>query len=240
MTHDYRRRLYGGYVTTHLGGEIKERLRVRGPFLESLVKTHFPPDKDAKIVEFGCGYGALLYYARKLGYTNMSGIDVSAEQVAWCRRLGIRGVEQGDVCGAIKVMEEGGCDAVVTIDVIEHLTRSEVIDFVDEIYRILRPGGRWITHQPNAASPFFGGIRYGDLTHEMAYTGESIRQLALTCGFSSVTCHEDAPVAHGIKSRIRRAAWRIVTVLLRAVCVVETGTADTIFSRNFLSVAVKR
>ena len=39
---------------------------------------------------------------------------------------------------------------------------------------------------------------------------------------------------------IRRAAWGAVVVLLRAVCVVETGAGDTIFSRNFLAVAIKR
>ena len=240
MTTEYRRRLYGGYVSAHLGREdLEERLRVRRPFMESLVKAHFPPEKDAKIVEFGCGTGALLFYARKVGYTNMNGMDVSAEQVAAAGQLGISGGEQGDACGAIKAMGDGSVDAVVTIDLIEHLTRNEVIDFVDDICRVLRPGGRWITHQPNAASPFFGSIRYGDLTHETAYTGETIRQLALTCGFSSVTCYEDVPVAHGIKSRSRRVAWRGVAALLRAVCVVETGAADTIFSRNFLAV-VKR
>ena len=198
MTTDYRRRLYGSYVSAHLGrDDLEGRLLSRRPFMESLVKAHFPPELDAKIAEFGCGYGALLYYARKLGYTNISGIDISAEQVAAAERLGISGVAQGDFCGAITALGDGSVDTVVTIDVIEHLTRNELIDFVDEIFRVLRPGGRWITHQPNAASPFFGSIRYGDLTHETAYTSGSIRQLAFTCGFSSVACYEDVPVHTG-------------------------------------------
>lgn len=204
MSTDYRLRPYASYVSAHLGrDDLEKRLRVRGPFMESLVKNHFPPARNARIIELGCGYGALLYYARNLGYTNISGMDVSPEQVAGARQLGIPGVEQGDIRDAIRRLEHGSVDAIVTIDVIEHLTRNEVIDFVDQIYRVLRPGGRWITHQPNAAAPFFGSIRYGDLTHETAYARESIKQLVLNCGFSGITCHGDTPVAHGLRSTIR-------------------------------------
>ena len=36
--------------------------------------------------------------------------------------------------------------------------------------RALKPGGRWILHTANAESPFYGRVRYGDITHEQAFT----------------------------------------------------------------------
>lgn len=240
MNMGYRERLYNSYVSAHLGkDELEKRLSVRGPFMEAIVLTHFPAAKDSRIAELGCGYGALIHYARKLGYANIYGIDVSPEQVVASRQLGIPGVEQGDIRTTLKDTQEGSLDAVVTIDVIEHLTRDEVLEFVDDVYRVLRKGGCWITHQPNAVSPFFGRIRYGDMTHEMAYTAKSIRQLALSCGFSSVVCHEDEPVAHGLKSSIRRVIWRFLSRMLAVFLAVEAGATGEIFSQNFLAVAVK-
>jgi hypothetical protein len=40
----------------------------------------------------------------------------------------------------------------------------------DETLKILRLGGRRIIRVPNGVSPFAGVIRYGDLTHELAFT----------------------------------------------------------------------
>jgi SAM-dependent methyltransferase len=67
----------------------------------------------------------------------------------------------------------GSLDAVIAFDVLEHFGRDELIPLVDAVHRVLRPGGRWIIHVPNGESPFFGSIRYGDLTHELAFTRQS-------------------------------------------------------------------
>jgi cyclopropane fatty-acyl-phospholipid synthase-like methyltransferase len=240
MVGDYRERLYSRYVKTHLSAvDLEQRLRLRQPFMQNLIKKYFPIKKDAHILELGCGHGALIYHARKLDYTNIKGIDVSVQQVEGAKLLGIGGVEQGDLFETIKNIPDNSLDAIVTIDVIEHLTKSELIDFSDEVYRVLNKGGRWITHQPNAASPFFGRIRYGDLTHENAFTSASIYQLMSYSGFESIHCYEDVPLSHGFKSKIRLIFWHVLRKLLRFYILVETGDSNEIFSQNFLSVGIK-
>lgn len=240
MNDDYRARLYGGYVSTHLDPESLEvRLQRRRRFMESLIRKHFPPDRTAKIVEFGCGHGTLLYYARRLGYTEVCGFDVSSEQVDAAARMGVTGVRQSDLLDAIRGQSDATVHAVVTIDVIEHLTVPEALEFADNAFRVLRPGGRWISHQPNACSPFFGAVRYGDLTHELAYTCESFRQLAHTCGFAKISCYEDVPPVSGFTSAVRRLGWTAVSAVLRVVNLVETGYTSRVLSRNFLAVATK-
>ncbi len=238
---DYRKRLYESYVRSHLSAvELKNRLTVRAPFLRALVNNHFPADRNARLLELGCGYGALIHYALDLGYRNMKGVDVSPEQVAGAKQLGIPGVVQGDLFVTLKDVADNSLDTVITIDVIEHLNKDELLDFADEVFRVLDTGGSWISHQPNAASPFSGRVRYGDLTHQLAYTTESIRQLVLAVGFAEVRCYEDVPVVHGVTSFVRRILWSLVRSGMRACLTIECGVSNELFSQNFLSIARKK
>jgi hypothetical protein len=124
--------------------------------------------------------------------------------------------------------------------VIEHLTKDELIDVTDEVFRTLKPGGRWIVHAPNGLSPFCGVMAYGDLTHEMAFTPESLTQLFLSGGFKSATFHEDPPAVRGPKSFVRAVLWRLIRQIYRAALVIETGMTDyRVFTINLTAVAMK-
>jgi SAM-dependent methyltransferase len=240
----YRNRIYLHYVNSRseaLAPTSLEGLRPRFPYLKRLIRDHFPADHNAAIVDLGCGHGALMHVARQAGYCNIFGIDRSSEQVASARSLGIDGVREGDLAAAISTMPAESSDVIITFDVIEHFRKDELIGFVDQVFRVLRPGGRWIIHTPNGESPFGSRMRYWDFTHEIAFTRVSIRQLLLSSGFSSVKCYEDAPVPHGIKSSIRWFFWIWIRALLRLWLAVETGetSSGAIFSQNLLSVAFK-
>jgi hypothetical protein len=112
---------------------------------------------------------------------------------------------------------------------------------LDQIFRVLKPGGRLIIHAPNGASPFGGRIRYGDFTHELAFTPESLTQVCQVCGFSQITCYEDQPVPHGIKSGLRWLLWQAIRSVWRFYLAVETGAMDSgmIFSQNLFCIAIK-
>ena len=43
---------------------------------------HLPADRDAKILDLGCGCGYFLHFLRTEGYTNVLGIDSSADQLS--------------------------------------------------------------------------------------------------------------------------------------------------------------
>ena len=71
-------------------------------------------------------------------------------------------------------------------DLLEHLTKPEVLATFDAVAAALRPGGRFVARVPNAVSPFGGHTRYGDFTHETWYTARSVRQLAAAAGLAPV------------------------------------------------------
>ena len=54
---------------------------------------------------------------------------------------------------------------------------------MDAVFTSLTPGGVFIARTPNWSSPFGGGYRYGDLTHETSFNARSLRQLGNTAGF---------------------------------------------------------
>lgn len=241
---DYRGRIYGSYVNAREQAIVPstlEGLEQRAPYLKKLIQTHFPTDRCSAILDLGCGHGSLIHFARREGYINIRGVDGSPEQVAAARRLGIEGVEEGDLLGALAAQADESLDVVVAFDVIEHFTRDELIGFFDQVRRVLRSGGRWIIHTPNGESPLSGRMRYWDLTHELVFTRMSISQLLFSSGFSSVQCVEDTPIPHGLKSAIRWVAWKVIRSGLRVYLAAETGdtAGDAIFSQNFLIVAEK-
>jgi 2-polyprenyl-3-methyl-5-hydroxy-6-metoxy-1,4-benzoquinol methylase len=243
-TETYRSRIYGAYVqarTQPLAPQTLAKLAPRAPTLRRLVRRHFPANKEAAILDLGCGHGALIHFAQEAGFRNMRGVDGSLEQVAAAKRLGIEGVEHGDLQELLETQPNGSVDMVVAFDVIEHFTRDELLPFVDQVYRVLKPSGRWLIHVPNGESPFSGRMRYWDLTHELAFTRTSLSQLLLSSGFSTVRCLEDTPVVHGAKSALRWALWKAFRALMRLYIAAETGDVSNshIFSQNLLAVAIR-
>jgi len=240
----YRARFYKGYARlqqrTHVE-QIRRDLTLRAPYLRRLVKQFFPPDRESDIVDLGCGCGALVLFLQQAGYRNVQGVETSPDQVEFARQLGVSSVVSGDLVPFLRNSAAEVFDVVVAFDVIEHFYKDEVLEIMDQAYRVLRPGGRLIVHVPNAEGIFGSRIFWSDFTHEMAFTREGLRQLTCACGFSSVEFGEGLPVVHGVKSLIRRVLWAGLRSIFRLAYMAETGDsgAGLILTQNLLAVAIK-
>jgi 2-polyprenyl-3-methyl-5-hydroxy-6-metoxy-1,4-benzoquinol methylase len=240
----YRDRIYRHYLDswdvarapTSVAGFAPRRATLR-----DLVARRFPADRSARILDLGCGCGALVHFAREAGYLNVKGIDISPPQVDAAARLCITGIEQGDLYSYLAHTPTSSVDVVIAFDVIEHFTKDELVAFVDDVFRVLSPQGRWIIHAPNAESPFGGAVRYGDFAHEQAFTRTSLEQLLRASGFSKVDAFESSPVPHGVTSCVRAALWQLVRITYRIIGAVETGTLapHAIYSRNLYTIAYR-
>ena len=241
----YRERIYEHYISARNEEDIphtKNALESRGPTMRYTIRKFFPKDKDSKILELGCGHGALLYFAQSEGYKNSMGVDISEQQVALSKKLGISNVKKGDIKSELKNTPPGSLDAVVAFDVIEHFTKEELVELVDAVHLVLKPEGCWIIHVPNGGSPFVGTVLYGDYTHEQAFTPATIKQLMRASGFKKFEFSESAPQIHGIKSFIRVVLWKLIRNIFNVANAAETGVAgnsEILWTRNFFAVAYK-
>jgi SAM-dependent methyltransferase len=232
---NFRDRLYQSYVVSQVRFDPKDLAR-RRPYLSSIVRRFIPPNKAIRIVDLGCGYGAVLQVLQEQGYLNSSGVDTSPQQVELAAKLGIKGVSIGGIVEYLHGIESGSVGVAIVFDVLEHLTRDELFEIGDEIHRVLVPGGICLVHAPNADGLRGASIRYGDLTHERAFTRGSLEQFASVVGMEMTGAYEEAPVVHGVKSFVRYAIWKVGTFPIRLLAVAETGAKPQCLSANFLAV----
>ena len=222
----YRPRFYSQYARLKQRTDIEQVRRdhaLTKPYLARLIANFFPGERSCDIVDLGCGSGALLLSLQEAGYLNVVGVERSPDQVEFARQLGVRSVLSGDLIPYLRNIADEKFDVVIAFDVIEHFCKDEVLEIMDQICRVLRPGGRLIMHVPNAEGIFGSRIFWSDFTHEMAFTPAGLRQLTVACGFSAIQFCEDFPVVHGVKSLLRWVFWAGLRSIFRLAYVAETG-----------------
>jgi len=188
------------------------------------------------ILDGACGNGSLVWWLHGRGYAHAEGIDLAPEQVEAAARLGIRSIHQGDLRSRLR-SDPSSFDVIILRDVLEHFPKDDVLQVLDESRLALRPDGRLILHVPNAESPFFGRIRYGDFTHETAFTESSIRQVLGSCGFSDVQVLPSELMVTSARSMLRRLAWRSIATCYKALIYTEVGRWPRVVTQNLFAVA---
>ncbi len=184
MSEPTRQELYDAYLTTTFAARndlSPEGLERSARAFARELGAHLPADRSAPILEIGCGVGAFLLCCRDLGYREVSGIDVSAQQVAFCHELGFSQVERAE---AREYLERGGGGfaAIVMSDVLEHLPKGEVLPVLRAAAARLRPGGRLVLRVPNMSNPLNLRTRYVDFTHEVGFSKETLGQVLRMSG----------------------------------------------------------
>lgn len=102
-----------------------------------------------RILDVGCGWGAFVCNAARSYGVEAVGITVSSEQAEYARRradaegvgdrVEIRLQDYRDV-------EGGPFDAVASIGMSEHVGKAMLPTYSEELFRLLRPGGRLLNH----------------------------------------------------------------------------------------------
>jgi SAM-dependent methyltransferase len=111
--------------------------------LERAIAT--TPDRAARVLDIGCGTGALLVRFRGCGYTNLAGIDIAPPAA-------IPGVHFHalDLDDPRFPVDDGSVDLALAVEVLEHI--ENVGAFLAEIRRVLSPTGRLLLTTPNVHS----------------------------------------------------------------------------------------
>jgi len=161
---------------------------VRDKYL-NIVEKNLP--KGATILELGCGAGMPMT-KRLTGHFRMVGLDISKEQLS----LAVKNVSKAEFILADMTrlpFAEGQFDAVAAFYCITHVPREEHIGLLNEIRRVLKPGGLLVVTMGRRDTP--GYVEPDWLGAPMFfshYDGETNTRLVKEAGFN-IICADDEP-----------------------------------------------
>ncbi len=240
----YREVIYRQYAAKFQGSGYRHQ---RGELVVYWTRAYrwffrdwLPQDKSARLADVGCGGGQLIEALAGLGYRNCEGVDISEQQVGLAQQAGLN-VTQGEV-GPFLRSRLANYDLITAVDIAEHLTKDELLEFLEAAYLALKPGGRLILQMPNPAAPWGMKIRYGDLTHEVSLTPDCAGRLLGLVGFESSESRECGPVTswRRLDGTIRWVLWKLLRLPLMAFELVETGNVSTpVYTRVYLASAIR-
>lgn len=171
-------------------------------------RTYIPTIKGANagtterpILDLGCGRGEWLELM-KANALFARGVDMNRIMVSQCHQLGLDVVE-ADAITYLRNLESASMGAITGFHIIEHLPLKTLIAWLDESFRVLKPGGVVIFESPNPENLTVGACNfYLDPTHIKPLPPVMTSFLLEARGFSNVEinrlhpCHESLP-AHG-------------------------------------------
>ncbi|GAB3779459.1 class I SAM-dependent methyltransferase [Spirosoma horti] len=122
--------------------------------VDTALKHMFRQRRDITILDAGCGTGGLLDFLRRQGYTNLRGVDGSAEAVAFCqqRELPVTLVNLKDLATFEPTNQY---DAIICNDVFCYFTEADLPHLLADLADRLKPGGVLVTN--NNAFDLFRG-----------------------------------------------------------------------------------
>jgi len=140
--------------------QIIERQEVYLPILKRFAEKF---QNGAKFIDVGCGRGELLQIAYR-GGIDMIGYDSNPVMVAFCRSLGLK-ANESDLMKVLASCSENSLAGITALQVIEHLSYSQISSFFQLAHTKIMPGGCVIVETINPLSIFAMRYFYMDPTH---------------------------------------------------------------------------
>lgn|GEM_PF-878268 len=207
--------------------------------------------RDARILDAGCAEGHLLEALRRVGYSRLTGVDLSRELLASARRRLPGTVEliEADLRLWLKQAADNTYDLIFFHDVLEHLPRQHTIEVLREFHRILAPGGRLRIRVPNMSCLIAANCMAIDFTHVTHFTEFSLLQVLEAAGFDPdrVVLEKQAPrlfwswcQPHRAFFRLlNRLRWHLNNGVHKALYMLVDFLRPTVFDPNVIVVAFK-
>lgn len=238
---DTRQRFYDRYVSTfnetNAGAAVDDSESFRR-WADARYLPHFAQHHvDAAILELGCGHGRMLRYLKSRGYKNVSGIDISSEQVLLAQNAGLNAAAE-DVFDHLRA-HPSSYDVIIAIDLVEHFRRDELLDLFSLMRDSLRERGTVLIQTANGEGLFPGHIIYGDLTHQTIFNPSSMEQLMRLTAFANIRFAETAPLSNGLKGTVRSLLWSWLRFSLNFWRKIEAGKTQAIWTENMIVSATK-
>jgi len=118
------------------------------------LKLYEAAEGQLHILDFGCGDGNSSVYIRKhFPNAKITGIDVSEDSIKIANERGLKAAEFQDFDGANLPFDPDSFDMVFTSMVFHHIEHSLHHNLLNDIRRVMKPGGRFYIFEHNPHNP---------------------------------------------------------------------------------------
>lgn len=157
--------------------EIKDRFRIYLPYVETA--------RDGGVIDLGCGRGEWLELLTENGFKTR-GVEMNHVLIETCRERGLEVIED-DMIAYLRAQPAESTGAVTGFHIIEHVAIDALVSLLDEVMRVLRPGGVAIFETPNPENVLVGSnFFYLDPTHHHPLPSELTQFLFESRGFHRI------------------------------------------------------
>jgi 2-polyprenyl-3-methyl-5-hydroxy-6-metoxy-1,4-benzoquinol methylase len=162
--------------------------------------------KSRDVLDVGCGRGEFLQLLAERGIT-ARGIDLNHEMVQQCLAAGLD-VTEADALSYLRQQPDESLGGLIAAQVVEHLEPDYLLAFVDEAFRVLRPGSAIALETINVASwsAFFTSY-LRDITHAQPVHPDTLKFIVTASGFGDAEIRLRAPLP---ESEMLLASPRVV------------------------------
>ena len=237
---------YQKYISVHFGAihprqKMRQDYKLMNKYFHKNYFRFLPKNKNADILDLGCGMGHFLYFLKKEGYRNYIGIDLSQECVEYCLKNKLGNKRNILFINAQKYLQKTKkkFDLIVMNDVIEHIKKEQITPVLSLIRKRTNKKGKVIIKTLNSANPITGNSsRYMDFTHTVGFTQESLAQTLRMAGFKKVKiCPQNIWVFNPLVNLIGKTLQGFFNSIFRLFYLLYGRKTTTIFTKDIIAVA---
>lgn len=209
-------------------------------FYKDNYANFFPADKNAEILCISCGPGYGVNLFNQLGFKNALGIDSFPDKIEYAlkRKLNCR---VGYAFDFLEDSPDRTFDLLLVEQELNHLTKPEILDFLDLCKRKLKPGGRIICFALNGANPITGAEALAqNFDHQNTFTEYTFRQVLHHTGFAEIKVFDlNLYVFYGNPFNYVAMAAAAFLKLLFRICYVLYGKNNKLFSKKIAATCIR-
>jgi SAM-dependent methyltransferase len=208
---------------------LRQRQIVSHPEFDDLDLNYtpwLPGDRNAAVLDVGCGSGRVLAFLAASGYQRLEGFDRDADAVALARARVQAPIAVEDDWDRFLGHRPAAFDLVVLKDVIYYLPRDKVVGALGAVRAATKPGGRVIVEVFNGAAFTGPFVAYKDEAILWTPTEHTVRRFLERAGFRAVAVRAHVPPARTLKRRLFNLIGRLWRGVLRGIYIAERGMAE--------------
>lgn len=146
-------------------------------FVKWLIKNTNVP-KSARILELGCGKGALLHSLKNdFGFTDLTGLEISPTSARFASKTGAK-IHNEDILA--NTLTKNNYDIIFVLAFLEHMNDPRVL--LNEVYGLLKPKGYAYFLTPDLYGMTFRN-KFFKFVHPYYFSESTTRSLLEQCGF---------------------------------------------------------